>query len=64
MICQPRRNDLIMKKLIIINIAAGVILDSRYETGSSRFEGITYGLWEEGCYTDTRRGLESYTETI
>ncbi len=31
-------------------------------TGLSRFQGITYGLWAKGCYTDTRRGLESYTE--
>ena len=30
----------------------------------SRFQGITFGLWAKGCYTDTRRGLESYTETI
>jgi hypothetical protein len=30
----------------------------------SRFEGITYGLWAKGCYTDTRRGKEFYTKTI
>ena len=22
-----------------------------------------YGLWAEGCYTDTQRGSEFYTET-
>ncbi len=27
-------------------------------------KGITYGLWAKGCYTDTQKGLESYTETI
>jgi len=30
----------------------------------SRFQGISYGLWAKGCYTDTRRGKEFYTETI
>jgi hypothetical protein len=30
----------------------------------SRFQGITYGLWAKGCYTDTRRDKEFYTETI
>jgi len=36
----------------------------RRRTGLSRFQGITYGLWAKGCYTDTRRGKEFYTETI
>ena len=36
----------------------------RRRTGPSRFQGITYGLWAKGCYTETRRGQESYTETI
>jgi len=26
--------------------------------------GITYGLWAKGCYFDTQRALEFYTETI
>ena len=30
----------------------------------SRFQGITYGLWAKGCYTDTRRGQEFYAETV
>ncbi len=30
----------------------------------SRFQGITYGLWAKGCYTEARRGQEFYTETI
>ena len=29
-----------------------------------RFQGITYGLWVKGCYTEARRGKEFYTETI
>ena len=36
----------------------------RRRTGLSRFQGITYGLWAKGCYTDTRIGKEFYTETI
>ena len=32
--------------------------------GLSRFPSITYGLHAKGCYIDTRRVLESYTETI
>jgi len=34
------------------------------KTGLSRFQGITYGLWAKGCYTDTHRGQVFYTETI
>ncbi len=30
----------------------------------SRFQGIAYGLWAKGCYTEARRGQEFYTETI
>ncbi len=36
----------------------------RMRTGPSRFQGITYGLWAKGCYTEARRGKEFYTETI
>jgi hypothetical protein len=36
----------------------------RRRTGLSRFQGIIYGLRAKGCYIDTNRGLESYTETI
>ncbi len=28
----------------------------------SRFQGITYGLWAKGCYTEARRGKEFYRE--
>ncbi len=34
------------------------------ESQNQRFQGITYGLWAKGCYTDTRGGKEFYTETI
>jgi len=30
----------------------------------SCFQGITYGLWAKGCYTETRRGKEFYMEDI
>jgi len=30
----------------------------------SRIQGITYGLWAKGFYTEARRGKEFYTETI
>ena len=36
----------------------------RRRTGINRFQGITYGLWAKGCYTEARRGKEFYTETI
>ena len=36
----------------------------RRRTDLSRFQGITYGLWAKGCYTEARRGKEFYTETI
>jgi hypothetical protein len=36
----------------------------RSRTGVSRFQEITYGLWAKGCYTGTRKGKESYMETI
>ena len=28
------------------------------------FQGINYGLWAKGCYTNNRRCQEFYTETI
>ena len=30
----------------------------------SRYQRIIYGLRTKGCYTDTQKSLESYTETI
>jgi len=30
----------------------------------SRVQGIVYGFPAKECYTDTQRGLASYTETI
>jgi len=36
----------------------------RRRTSLIRFQGITYRLWAKGCYTDTRRAQEFYTETI
>jgi len=36
----------------------------RSRTGLSPFQGITYGLWAKGCYTDTETDMGSYTETI
>lgn len=36
----------------------------RRRTGLRRFQRSIYGLLAKECYTDTKRGLESYTETI
>jgi len=36
----------------------------RRRTGINRLQGITYGLWTKGCYTEARRSKEFYTETI
>ena len=37
---------------------------TKRKTGLNPFQGITYGLLAKECYTDTKRDLESYTETI
>ena len=36
----------------------------RRGTSLSRFQRNTYGIRAKGCYADTRRGQEFYTETI
>lgn len=36
----------------------------RRRTGQSHFKGVNYGRRINGCYTDTQKGLEPYTETI
>ncbi len=30
----------------------------RRRNGLSRFQGITYGLWAKGCYTDTQKDIK------
>jgi len=43
-------------------------LPEKYESAlvlsDARFQGITYGLWAKGCYTEAQRGQEFYKETI